>query len=674
MNALFDPRSVAVVGASEDPLKWGHWLAVRAQRGAHRRAVHLVNRRGGTVLGQPAVMSLRELGEPVELAVLAVPADVLEASVDDAIAAGAQAIVAITGGVEDGDAGGARDAALAAKVRDAGVRLLGPNCLGVFDAEAELELVSNDLPAGSLALVSQSGNLALEIAGRAAAVGLGFSRFVSLGNQVDVQAAEVVRGLAEHAPTRAVALYLEDFGDGRAFARAALACVEAGKPVLLLTVEHSAATVRAARSHTGALASDGPAVDAACRAAGIARVRSPAELVDLAEGFLRLPRPRGRRVAVLADGGGHAGVAAGLAHAAGLEVPALSPSLVAALRADLPPAAAASNPVDMAGGGEQDVSSFGRLVGTLLRSGEVDGVVLSGYFGGYGDYTDAVRPVELAAARTMAGAVITTGRPLVVHSMQPVTEPLRALRDGGVPVHDAIERAVAVLGGMAAVPSARGVPDLPRTGTSDVLVRDYAAARALLAAGGVPFVAAVTVTGDDEAVTAAREIGYPVVLKALGLLHKSDVGGVVLNLRDEAALRAAIADLRTRLDPDALSVEAMAPLHHGVELIAGARWEPRFGPLVLVGLGGVFTETLQDVAVALAPVDADAAEHLLRELRGAPLLLGARGRPPVDLRACAEAVAALSRVAAAHPEIAELEVNPLLALPDRAVALDARAV
>ena len=199
-------------------------------------------------------------------------------------------------------------------------------------------------------------------------------------------------------------------------------------------------------------------------------------------------------------------------------------------------------------------------------------------------------------------------------------------------------------------------------------------ARALLAAGGVPFESVRVVSSAAEAVAAAAELGYPVVLKALGILHKSDVGGVVLGLHDERAVAEAYAGLRDRLAPPAVAVERMAPLNQGVELLVGARWDARFGPVALVGLGGVFTEVLRDVAVALAPVDEATASELLLSLRAAPLMRGARGRPPVDLPAAASAVAALSRVAAAHPEIAEIEVNPLLAMPDGALGLDARIV
>ena len=672
LQPLFDPRAVAVVGASDDPAKWGHWLGLRALRGAHRRRVHLVNRRVATVLGQPAHDSLGAVGEPVDLAVIAVPAAHLDAAVADAVAAGARMIVAITGSERDGDAGGALDAAIAARARTAGARLLGPNCLGVFDAAAELELVSNDLPAGSLGLVSQSGNLGLEIGAKVTAAGLGFSRFVSLGNQADLQAAELVDALADDPATRIVAAYVEDFVDGRAFTAAAARAVAAGKPVLLLAIEHTEATARAVRSHTGALASDGAAIDAACRAAGIHRVRSPQELADTAEALLRAPRAAGRRVAVLADGGGHAGLAAGLAHAAGLEVPALEPELRARLRAVLPPAAAVANPIDLAGGGEQDVSCFGTVTRTLLESGDVDAVLLSGYFGGYAEY--GLGAGELAAAEVMGAAVAATGRPLVVHSLHEEGPALAALRAAGVPSHAAIERTVSALAALTPHPFA-ATADAPAVRAATPLAStDYAAVRALLADGGVPFVAAETVAGADEAAAAAARLGYPVVVKALGLLHKSDAGGVVLDLGDESAVRQAAADLERRLAPPALSVERMAPLAGGVELIVGARWDPRFGPLVLVGLGGVFTEALRDVRVALAPVDRSGAEELLRGLRGAPLLLGARGRPPVDLAGCADAVAALSRVAAAHPELAELEVNPLLAGPAGVLALDARAI
>jgi acyl-CoA synthetase (NDP forming) len=675
LSALFDPRAVAIVGASDDPVKWGNWLGRGALRGEGRRAVYLVNRRGGEVLGRRAYRALGELPEPAELVVVAVPPQAVEPTVDEAIATGARAIVAITAGEVDGDAGGARDAAIAARVREAGVALLGPNCLGVFDAGAGLELVPSPLPEGEIGLISQSGNLALELGILAAEAGLGFSRFVSVGNQADLEAADIVSELAGHDATALIALYTEDFRDGRAFAAAAAAAVGAGKPVVLLTIEHSEAAARAVRSHTGALASDGRAIDAACRAAGIERVRTPHDLIHLAQGFLRGSRPRGRRVAVLADGGGHGGIAAALAHDTGLDVPRLSEGLVARLREGLPPTAACANPIDLAGGGEQDIHSFERSARLLLGSGEVDAVLLTGYFGGYAEYVETMARGEAAVAEALADAARAYDRPLFVQTMYPQAQTADLLRRRGVPVYRSIERAVTVLAQLAgaAERSATGVPSLPPP-AAPIKGGGYAEVRELLAEGGVGFVPAQTVTSPAEATLAAAAIGYPVVLKALGPLHKSDAGGVVLGLGDEAALTRALHDLGARLDPPAFSVEPMAPIAEGVELLVGARWDRRFGPVVLVGLGGLYTEILGDVAVALAPVEYEEAERMLSSLRAAPLLRGARGRAPVSIAAAADAIVRLSRVAASHPEIAELEINPLLVTPEAALGLDARAV
>ena len=670
LASLFAPRAVAVVGASDDPVKWGNWLGRGALRGERRRSVFLVNRRGGEVLGRRAYRSLSALPEPAELVVVAVPPAAVEATVEEAIATGARAIVAITAGEADGDAGGARDAALAARAREAGVALLGPNCLGVFDAGADLELVPNPLPAGRIGLISQSGNLALELGILAEEVGLGFSRFASLGNQADIEASDLIGELARHDGTDLIALYIEDFRDGRAFAAAA---ADAGKPVVLLAVEHSEAAARAVRSHTGALASDGRAIDAACRAAGIERVRTPHELIHLAQGLLHGGRPSGRRVAVLADGGGHGGIAAALAHDTGLELPRLSDGLVARLREGLPPTAACANPIDLAGGGEQDIHSFERSARLLLASGEVDALLMTGYFGGYSDYVETMAREEAAVADALADAAGAADRPLFVQTMYPRARTADLLRRRGVPVYRSIERAVTVLARLARPSGPAGVPALPPP-ADPIAGAGYSEARALLAAGGIPFAPARTVATPDQAAAAAGELGYPVALKALGLLHKSDAGGVVLGLADEAALRRAATDLDERLRPPALAVERMAPVDEGVELLVGARWDHRFGPIVLVGLGGLFTETLEDVAVALAPVDAAEAESLLHSLRAAPLLRGARGRPPLDVPAAAAAVKRLSQVAASHPEIAEIEVNPLLVSPDGALGLDARVV
>jgi acyl-CoA synthetase (NDP forming) len=671
LEPLFAPRSVAIVGASDDPAKWGNWLGRGALRGEHRRPVYMVNRNGGTILDRPAYTSLRDLPDAPELVVIAVPAAAFEQTVDDALAVGARALVGITAGLgELGSQAQARERALVQRVRAAGAMLLGPNCLGVYDATSDLGLASNEFPAGSIGLISQSGNLALELGILARAAEMGFSRFASVGNQADVDLAELVASFAAHAGTELIAIYAEDFSDGRAFVDAAAA---ASTPVVLLTVGRSPASIRAAVSHTGALVSDVAVVEAACRSAGAYLVSTPAELIDLAQALLRARPLAGPRVAVIGDGGGHGAIACDVAAAAGLDLPILSDGLAGELSASLPHTASTRNPVDLAGGGEQDFFSYVRVARTVLASGEVDGVLMTGYFGGYSQYSEDFAGQEAEVAAQVALAVEEAGRPLVAQTMYADSPTAGVLRAGGVPVYPGIEAAVGALAALRPRAPAAGSPALPPERPLP-RVDGYFGARALLEAAGIDFVAARSVAADGDVAAAALELGYPVVVKALGTLHKSDVGGVVVGIPGPDELREAVADLRRRLDPPGFSVERTAPVGDGVELIVGARRDPRFGPVAAVGLGGIYTEVFADAAVGLAPLDVAEAERMLRSLRGAPLLAGARGRPACDVPAAARAAVALSWVAAAHPAVTEVEVNPLLVTPAGAVALDARVI
>ena len=330
LTPLFEPRSLAIVGVSADPGKWGYWFARDAAKGIHRRRVHLVGRSGGELHGLTVHRSIADLPEPPDLVVLSVPAHALEQAVDESLAAGARALVAIAAGLgELGPEGVERERAIVARVRAAGAVLVGPNCLGVFDAAAELDLASNPLPAGPLGFVSQSGNIALETGLLLGDLGLGFSRLVSVGNQADLDVTEVVANLATHDGTRVIGVYCEDFRDGRAFAETART---AGKPVVLLTVGRTAAAVRAAYSHTGSLTSDLDAVDAACRAAGVHRVDTPRQLVDAVQALLAPQRPSGRRVGVVGDGGGYGAVASDLLGLHDLDLPVLSDLTQSVLR------------------------------------------------------------------------------------------------------------------------------------------------------------------------------------------------------------------------------------------------------------------------------------------------------------------------------------------------------
>lgn len=678
LSALFDPRSVAVVGASDDTAKWGYMLARQLLAHDDGRTVHLVNRNGGMVQGRPALTSLREVDGGVDLVAICVPVAGLLDAVDDSLAVGARAIVVITAGLsEASEEGRALEAEVVRRVRDAGSALVGPNCLGVVDTTSSLQLASDVFHAGHVAVLSQSGNVALDIDSLLHARGLGVSRFVSLGNQADVSLADLMRACADHDGTTAVAVYAEDVHDGRAFVAAARELRSAGKPVVLLAPGRSAAAARGAASHTGSLTSPTRVVDAACVAGDIIRVHSPAELVDVLVTLVGGRRADGRRVAVFTDGGGYGAIASDLLEHYGLEVPHLSPELGQRLKAVLWDQASPINPVDIAGAGEQDPGSYARGVAELLASDEIDSVLWIGYFGGYAVNTGSLGPRETQAAHDAVAAIATQGKPVVVQSMFPHSPSIEVLREAGVPVFRGIAEAARSLASISHEPHpAYSDPLVLPEPAAPVDDLGYVATRSLLDEAGVPFPSMAVVRSEDELLAALgrEEPRFPVVLKAMGLLHKSDSGGVVLGLPDEAAALAAYRDLVGRLAPPAVTVEAMADLSAGVEVIVGVQEDARFGPVVMVGLGGVLTEVLDDVAFALAPVSPATAERLLRSLHASALFDGVRGKAAVDVPALARLVSAVAQVAASHPEIAELEVNPVLVGPDGVVALDARAV
>ena len=677
LSALFEPRSVAIIGASATVGKWGHWMAQSALRDRDRRRVFLVNRAASEILGEKSYRSLHDLPEPPELAVIAIGAVAFEQAVTEALTAGVRAIVAITAGL--GEMGGRSreiETRVAERVRAAGAVLVGPNCLGIADTTSGLHLAFGEFMPGSLAVVSQSGNIALELARLASEARLGVSRFVSLGNQADLTVTELIEALVDHAPTRVIAAYVEDFGDGRAFVRAALRAHAAGKPVVLLTVGSSRAGARAARSHTGALVSGSVAVDAACRAGGVMRAATPRSMIDLAQGLLAPHQPRGPRVGVAGDGGGHLALAADLMSGLGLELPLLTDGLASRIGATLPAHAALANPVDLAGGGEEDFFNYARVVEALAESGEVDSVVLTGYFGGYSEDDPQLARVEAEVAATIAGVVGASGRPLIVHTMYPAAPTLDALRSARVPIYGDTSSAVTVLARLVerANQPPRGLPELPAPAAASQIAEGYFGTRRFIAGAGITFPDAREVTTLEAALAAAAEIGYPVVLKALGPDHKSDHGGVRLGLASDAELAAAMTDMVDRLHPLVFSVERLMANADGAELLIGVHWDHSFGPVLIAGAGGALAELLQDVAVALAPLTQAEAESLIRSLRIAPRLLGHRGAPPLDIASAARAASDLSNLAAAHPEVHEIEVNPLRVAAGGVVALDARLV
>ncbi|NYI78538.1 acetate--CoA ligase family protein [Nocardioides panzhihuensis] len=667
LRAFRDPRSVAVVGASDNPAKWGYWIAQGALRGAHRRDVWLVNRSADQVQGHPAHPSMSALPKTPELVVLCVPAAHVDAVVEDALERGVRAFLAITSGVTD-------CSRIRERLASAGARLVGPNSLGLFDADTDLQLAWGHFEAGEIGIVSQSGQLGSEIANLAARAGLGVSRFVSVGNQLDVRAKEVLEDLIDHDSTKIVALYLESFDGGRDLVRTVRRLREAGKHTLVLATGASEGSKRLAASHTGSMTSAIDVVDAACRAAGAVRVRTPTELVEVARFLSVAELPAGARVAVVSDSGGQGGVAADVAGGLGLDTPAFSPQLQRVLADLLPAGASVANPIDLAGAGEADLMTYAVICERLAASGEVDAVLLSGYLGCYGEDTPALAGQELAVVDRLALLARNTHVPLVVHTMSAASAALTRMWEHGIPTFPAVESALRALA-RARHLSAHPGRDLERPVFRSLEVRPgYWAARDLLDRMGVPVPPGARVNTIGEARAAAEVLRAPFVLKAGWLTHKSEHDGVVLGLRSADELADAFARMHRRLGDGEYVVEEQDERSDVVELLVGARRDRDFGPLVTVGSGGTEAELWRDVRTEIAPVDRETAGAMVDALHSRPLLAGWRGRPGVDVPALVDVIVAASAAVTADPVLAELEINPVRVSPAGALAVDALAI
>jgi acetyltransferase len=683
LEAFFEAGSVAVVGASTDPAKVGGSALANLRAAGFPGRLVPVNAARAVVQGLPAVPSLLDVDGPVDLAVIAVPAPGVLAVLKQCVTKGVPAAVVISAGFrEAGAEGRAREDELRAWVAAAPLRVIGPNCLGWIRPGRRLNLTfaPGMPPAGALGFFSHSGALATAILDWSREHGLGFSLLASLGNQADVNETDVVRALAGDPQTRVILGYLEGVADGRAFFDA-LAEAAARKPCVLMKAGRSAEGARAVSSHTGALAGSDRAFDAAVRQAGALRVATLEELFDVARALEAGRTPPGRRVILVTNGGGLGILATDAAREAGLEVAPLAAAVQARLRAALPAHAATPNPVDLVG--DATPARYGAALEVLVPEPASLVVMLAPQAA-----TDAA-----GVARAVLGAVRERTTPVlaVLAGGARVRPGVAALEDGGVPCYPFPERAVRALGHAVALSARRRPGPPPPAPDAGRLAAAARAARAagrlgllegapLLAACDIPVVPARLARSPAEAAEVARALGGPVAVKIVSpdITHKTDVGGVTLGLASpEAAASAAarmleeVARRRPAARLEGVLVQAMAG-GAAAELILGLVRDPQFGPLVVVGFGGIFVEVLDDVATRLAPVDAAEAGLMLAELRLAPALRGARGRPAADLEALAGVVSRFSRLALDLPDLLELEINPLLAGPDGARALDVR--
>jgi acyl-CoA synthetase (NDP forming) len=678
LELVFNPRRVAVVGASDRPGKMG--TTFMRNLAAFAGEVVPVTRSQATVDDRKAYRRLQDIPAGVDLAVVVVPAQAVPEVMADAAAAGVGAAIVISGGfAEAGPEGAALQRAAVEAAHAGGVRVVGPNCFGVQNCNAGLNasMATGTPPAGGdIALATQSGAYGMAIYTLGLEQDLRFSKVYAAGNKADIGDAEVLEYLGTDPESSVLCFFLESLDEGRAFYQRARA-ITPRKPIIVAKTGRTEAGARAATSHTAALAGDAKVWDAAFRQAGVVVARSGLEMVDAAKALDWQPVPAGPRVGIVTNSGGTGVELTDLLAEEGLVVPELTPSLQAHLAMRLPTYASPRNPVDVTPDWARFAELYPRCLESLARSGEVDAVVLVLL------QRSALDPAVAQAVVQTAGRLLADGVrvPVYVCWVAPRQAQGNAdlLQSARIPCFEWPERTARALGhaeryGRARARSrppatgARRPAGLPALGAGPV---SPDAAADLLRAFGVEVAPQALCVGEEDAAAAATRLGYPVVAKVVSerLAHKTEAGGVRLGLADEAAVRAAVRNL---LALDAGARVLLQAHCSGTEVIVGGFRDPQAGPVVMAGLGGVFVEVLADVVFRLAPIDEEEAAEALGSLRGYPVLAGARGRPRVDLGALSTTLAGVSRLLVALPEIAELDLNPVMATPEGATAVDVR--
>jgi len=678
LRPFFEARSVAVIGASRRHGTIGGELFRNILQADFAGAAYPVNRDGAAVAGVRGYRSIGEVPDEVDLAVICVPASGVLDAAREALDKGVRALVVISAGfAETGSEGAERQDQLLALVRAHGARLIGPNCLGISVASRNLNatFAGRAAPPGNIGFSSQSGALGLALLEAAVTRGLGLSAFVSIGNKADVSTNDLLEWWEDDETTEAILLYVESFGNPRRFGRLARR-VARRKPILALKSGTSASGQRAATSHTAALAGSEAAVNALFRQAGVIRAESLEELIDTVGLLSSQPRLSGRSVGILTNAGGLGILCADACEAVGLELPALSDATVAALRSALPAEASVANPVDMLGGATAE--TYAAMLPYLVADPRLGAVIVL--------FVPAVSATadEVAEAVERAARSASSEKPIlaVVMSSEGIPKALRGSRHvaafgypesaaralgraaersdwlrrphGAVPVVDAIDRE-----------SAHRVIESSLSGADDAWLGP-AAVRELLLAYGVPLVPEVLADTPEDAVEAARRLGFPAVVKtATPGAHKTETGGIALELEDETAVRDAAERI-------GCPVVVQPMISGGAELLAGVVQDPMFGPLVAFGPGGVFAELIGDATFRIAPLTGIDAEEMVTEGKAGRLVAGFRGSPAASVPVLTDLVHRLARLGEDFPAVAELDLNPVLALPDRCVVVDAR--
>jgi acetyltransferase len=687
LDTLFNPRSVAVIGASSNRAKLGHIVLRNIRDAGFAGKLYAINPKPGKILDVPTYTDIAAVPEAPELAVLAVPSQAVVEVARACGEAGVKTIIVIAAGFREvGEDGAAREQALRDVVAHFGMRLLGPNCLGVMDATTSLNASFAGAlpPRGNVAVVSQSGAICTAILDWAKVSGVGFSRFISVGNKPDIAEAELFEYLADDPQTEVVLAYLEGIDDGAAFREAASALARR-KPLILLKAGVSDEGSAAVSSHTGTLTGSDDVLQEVVRECGILRAASLEEMFDLATYFATTPLPKGNRVAIVTNAGGPGVMTTDAIAAAGLSIASFSGKTVKTLSAALPDEANVHNPVDCIG--DARASRYSTALSTVLRDKGVDAVVV------------LLTPQAMTEIDATADVIIAnskTDKPIVAsfmggHAVRPGAQRLGM---AGVPCYPDPQRAVASLAAATAVAERQKAkpvrevkhPRIPTDVRAQIEAVKVSGEHALWGAEAVALLEPYGISSpkselvsDLEGAKRAARGKYPIVMKidSPDILHKSDVGGVITGITNEQELSEAYERIHRsvkRLVPKARlrGVAISEEIGEGIDVLVGAKRDPVFGPVVAVGTGGIYVEVLHDVALALAPLDQTAANQLLERTAVSQVLGGVRGEEPYDTKVLLAAIVGISRTMHDIPEIRELDLNPFRVTRRGSKTLDTR--
>ena len=687
LTPFFQPKGVVVIGASTSPEKLGYGVARNLIQSGYQGAIHFVSQKSGTLFDRPLYTNLNDVPDPVDLAILIVPTQVTPQTIEDCAKRGIKAAIIVSSGFREiGMEGAALEQRCVDVARKHGVRLLGPNCIGTLDTHLPLDttFLQPPMPAqGGIGFISHSGAFAAAIIDWARGQGFGFSQIVSLGNQADVNETDVLPEVAQDKHTRVIALYMESVSDGQKFVQAASE-VTKHKPVIALKVGRFEAGQKAAASHTGALAGSEAAFDAAFEKAGILRANTAEQMFDWARALENCPLPRGKNMAILTNAGGPGVIAADSLETNGLLLSQFTESTLEALSSYLPSSASVHNPVDMLASASPD--AYATCLKILLQDENVDGVLVilppPPMFKTEDVAEKIIQTLEsltlesdsLLSEKPEASFGTPESKPVVIALMGStlVEEARKTFQRANIPTYPFPERAASALGALAkrAEILDRRPQTVDRTVHSPLsTVEDY----------GITTSPIKLAHDENEAISIATELGFPVVMKIASpdILHKSDIGGVLLNIKSETEAQSGYTTLIQRAMkamPNARieGVHVQRQIPEGQEVIIGAVRDPLFGALMMFGSGGIEVEGLKDVAFALAPLNQAEAREIIRKTWAGRKLKGFRSINPVDEESVVDVLIKLSYLAYEHPEVEEIEINPLRVLRKGAVAVDVR--